>query len=581
MQNIESNKNQLRNKLIIFVSIAVLAIHNLVFLNNFKVNLPFAADWNDVFNPVFFFITEGNFTFFENKVSHVIAFPKLLSYPNFLFNSFDVGNLYYFQWIIMSLTILVFYLIIKQTDKKLFWTLIPISAFVYNPLTTGAYWSLAILGWIFQMLGITATIYFLNKKSINLKTFGGGIFTAIFSTFSILIGVVSWFSGLLMLLQDSSKKKFSNKKWIILWIISTAIVGLIYLKLIEGHSPPLFTEQLFSFSTYSFIANFLASSFRVKFQVLLVSIGSVSLILSGLYVYYFSKQNYLKQYFPWFVLLFTALIAAIIAAIGRVGMEGHFGNDTYYSTVSQLFQIGLIVLSAKIIYEFRKPPKSIKKNFVVYFLIILLVTQMIMLVPSYYSGYIRAEKVFEEKQLLLNCFSLSANIDCDYLPISAPMFNSAYASTLNYLIQNNLGIFNEKQFNEKNTLSLEKFETYIDNNKFFEGGQITLIDGNDVISKNDFHIKKEFVRIDGWLLLEKAKELNSIFLIIDGKQFLESHNFKINDIENEQNLTKFDWSAIFLSGYLDSGCHSLEIVGISDNEKILLKDKMNICKNEI
>ena len=114
----------------------------------------------------------------------------------------------------MSLTILVFYLIIKQTDKKLFWTLIPISAFVYNPLTTSAYWSLAILGWIFQMLGITATIYFLNKKSINLKMFGGGIFTAIFSTFSILIGVVSWFSGLLMLLQDSSKKKFSNKKCI-------------------------------------------------------------------------------------------------------------------------------------------------------------------------------------------------------------------------------------------------------------------------------------------------------------------------------------------------------------------------------
>ena len=75
--------------------------------------------------------------------------------------------------------------------------------------------------------------------------------------------------------------------------------------------------------------------------------------------------------------------------------------------------------------------------------------------------------------------------------------------------------------------------------------------------------------------------MNSIFLIIDGKQFLESHNFKINDIENEQNLTKFDWSAIFLSGYLNSGCHSLEIVGISDNEKILLKDKMNICKNEI
>ena len=112
-------------------------------------------------------------------------------------------------------------------------------------------------------------------------------------------------------------------------------------------------------------------------------------------------------------------------------------------------------------------------------------------------------------------------------------------------------------------------------------GQITLIDGNDVISKYDFHIKKEFVRIDGWLLLENTKELNNIFLIIDGKQFLESQNFKINDAENEQNFNKFDWSAIFLSGYLDSGCHSLQIIGISDNEKILLRDQMNICKNEI
>ena len=123
MQDIKSEKNQLRNKLIIFSSVAILASHNLIFLNNFKINLPFAADWTDVFSPVFLFITEGNFTFFVNKVSHIIFFPKLVSYPNFFFNSFDVGNLFYLQWIIMSLTIFVLYLLIKQTDKKLFWTL--------------------------------------------------------------------------------------------------------------------------------------------------------------------------------------------------------------------------------------------------------------------------------------------------------------------------------------------------------------------------------------------------------------------------------------------------------------------------
>ena len=582
MQDIKSEKNQLRNKLIIFSSVAILASHNLIFLNNFKINLPFAADWTDVFSPVFLFITEGNFTFFVNKVSHIIFFPKLVSYPNLFFNSFDVGNLFYLQWIIMSLTIFVLYLLIKQTDKKLFWTLIPISAFVYNPLTTSAYWSLAILGWIFQMLGITATIYFLNKKSISLQTFSGGVSAAIFSTFSILIGVTSWISGLLMLFQNSSKKKISNKKWIVLWIASTVIIGLIYLKLIEGYSPPLFIEQLLSFSTYSFITNFLASSFRLKFQILLVSVGSISLIISGIYVYYFSKLKYLKQYFPWFVLLFTALVASVITAIGRVGMDFHPGNDPYYSTVSQLFQIGLIVLSAKIIHEFRKPPKTIRKNFVIYFLIILLITQMIMLVPSYYSGWVRAEIVFEQKQILLNCYSLSAHIDCEkFQPFAGMLLNPQHTSKLNYLIQNNLGIFKETDFNEKNTLSLEKFQTYTDNEKVFEDGQITLINNNDVVHENNFFLKDEFVRIDGWLLLENEKELQSIFLIIDDKQFLESDNFQISDTEKEQNFIKFDWSAIFLSGYLDSGCHSLQIIGISDNEKILLEDQMNICKNEI
>ena len=136
----------------------------------------------------------------------------------------------------------------------------------------------------------------------------------------------------------------------------------------------------------------------------------------------------------------------------------------------------------KIIYEFRKPPKTIRKNFIVYFLIILLITQMIMLVPSYYSGWVRAEIVFEQKQILLNCYSLSAHIDCEkFQPFVCMLVNPQHTSKLNYLIQNNLGIFKETDFNEKNTLSLEKFETYTDNEKVFEDGQITLINNNDVV----------------------------------------------------------------------------------------------------
>ena len=151
-----------------------------------------------------------------------------------------------------------------------------------------------------------------------------------------------------------------------------------------------------------------------------------------------------------------------------------------------------------------------------------------MLVPSYYSGWVRAEIVFEQKQILLNCYSLSAHIDCEkFQPFVGMLVNPQHTSKLNYLIQNNLGIFKETDFNEKNTLSLEKFQTYTDNEKVFEDGQITLINNNDVVHENNFFLKDEFVRIDGWLLLENEKELQSIFLIINDKPFLESNNFQI------------------------------------------------------
>ena len=75
-------------------------------------------------------------------------------------------------------------------------------------------------------------------------------------------------------------------------------------------------------------------------------------------------------------------------------------------------------------------------------------------------------------------------------------------------------------------------------------------------------------------------ELDELITFNKEIQFRNYH-FQISDTEKEQNFIKFDWSAIFLSGYLDSGCHSLQIIGISDNEKILLEDQMNICKNKI
>ena len=575
-----------KKNFLIFTSISILAIHALIFLNTFKINYPYGADNSDVFKSVFYFITENNFTLFANKGLHLTIFPKIVAYPNLLLNSFDVGNLFYLQWIVISLTVYVLYLILKQTDKNLFWTLIPISAFLYSPLTTSGYWSATILAWLFPMLGITMIVYFLNRKPIRISSFSLSAFFAIFATFSIMIGVISWITGLIMLTPKLLGKKFAEKKWFFLWIPIIISVGFLYLHLTSSSSEPISYELLFSYTSFSFITHFLASSFRLKFEFLMVFVGTASLVLSGLYVFYFTKKNLIKQYFPWFALISTGLIAAIITALGRMQyVDTHMGNDPYYTTISQLFQIGLIVLSGKLIYEFRKPPKSFAKKFIVCLLILLLFSQMILLIPSYYSGWERGYHYFEEKNNYFSCYSLSAQINCGDDEYFNPDIGSSEKSVrktteslkiANYLLEHNLGIFIEKEFNEKNTRSLEKFNDYFDNGRSFEDGQIASINGENIISKSDFFLEEDFVKIDGWFIAKNHLNLESVFLIIDGMPFLEHNHSQIIEIDDKS--IKVELSVFFLSGYLDRGCHTVNFVGVFENEKILLEDEKIICR---
>jgi hypothetical protein len=270
-----------------------------------------------------------------------------------------------------------------------------------------------------------------------------------------------------------------------------------------------------------------------------------------------------------------------MTALGRMQyIDTHMGNDPYYTTISQLFQIGLIVLSGKLIYEFRKPPKTFTKKFVVCLLILLLISQMILLIPSYYSGWERGYHYFEEKNNFFSCYSLSPQINCAYDEnFSSIIASSATDDSLriaNYLLEHNLSIFIEKEFNEKNTHSLEKFNDYFDNGRLFDDGQITSINGKNVISKSDLFLDEDFVKIDGWFIAKNHLNLENVFLIIDGMPFLEHNHSQIIEIDDES--IKVEWSVFFLSGYLDHGCHTVSFAGIFENEKIMLDDEKTVCR---
>ena len=426
------------------------------------------------------------------------------------------------------------------------------------------------------MLGILSTVYFLNKKRIRPQTFGMGVFFAILSTFSIVVGIIAWLGGLITILKNSSRSKIQDKKWIALWIISTIIIGTFYFYLVSENSDPTYFELIFTPAGFSFITHYLASSFRLKFDFLMISVGSISLLLSCFFLYYFTKKQNIKSYLPWFIFLLIGITGAIITASGRVQfLDSHFGNEPYYSPISQFFQIGLLVLSAKLIYEFKKIPK---KNLLAIFFIILIITQMILLIPSYYAGWERGEYYYDEKTQFVSCFSLTPDKFCQEFLRG---FENYYLEPINYLIINKQSIFNDYGFNEKNQTSLANFSDFKNNVVIFS--QNNRIDSINEISISDqiiYDIDTPILFINGQLITAQDSTINELFILLDDTPILKIDDYNIETIVQDDNTLLLSWSIYFMSGYIENGCHSINLVGITENEKIYNNEDVIICRSQ-
>ena len=557
---------------IIISSVSIFAVQNLLFLITFEINFPYSVDFSDQFIPVFNFLTTGEFTLFLNKGVHIIFFPKLISIPVLYLTNFDITILYYLQWIVVSFSVYIFYLILKQTDKKIIWTIIPISAFLYSPLSSSGYWALSLLPWLFAMLGIILTIYILNIKKIKPLTFLLALIFSIFSTLSIVVGVTTWISGLLLTIKNSHNSKFYNKKWIIFWIMSLITMGLIYYSLTSEDSDQYYFEMIFSSSGLSFIANFLASSFRLKFDFLITTVGIISLLFSIYFLFAFTKKHYIKKFFPWFMLLLVGISGALIATIGRAHLlETHFGNEPYYIPISQLFQIGLLVLSAKLFYDFRNYDTN--KKIFSYLFIILIITQLFLLIPSYYSGWQRGEYYYEEKNEFLSCFTSSPSLSC--LNTYNPDHNE-FLTMINFLIENKFSIFDDPNFIKENQINIENFE--FENHKISKHyGKIIKINEQSIDYNSKLIINTPSLDITGWIITPSDEIPDSVYLLIDNEPIVTLNQYN-EEIQIKESNPYSTWRTFLMAGYIEPGCHEISLLAIKDDQKFILESSFELCK---
>jgi len=572
---------------IIFLCVSFFALHWIFFISVHSLNVPYNMEFlgiQFVYNFVEYQTSLVQELFIPFN-QHLFVFPYLVMFSNLYFNSFDVVNLHFFQWPVYGAVLFFTYLLIKKTHKKLLWLLIPISVFTFNPLISSAENSFT--GWqsILPQLAIIAAIFLFDKKTITITIFTICVILGIIATFSSIFGIVIWIAGIFGLINyKSEEKKLVGKKWLIIWVTIMIIVGFTYYQILGdtelgeiGKTSPISLEGL------SFITVFLSAGFRLKYELLMNLVGVISILSSIFCIIYFTKLKKISTVKPWINFLLVGISAAVVAELGRGHLAFHMGNEPYYIEFSQFFQIGILVLIGLIILNLKNKIQKNRTKAIVIFLLIILVTQSILLIPSYYTGWTRADHYFEKKLDFMECYSLSNYPDC--LKPGGALADPDTHEFMNYFLENNFSFFNEKNFNLENKQDMEFFKTVWSEKPEASIGfsEIESIN-NSLVSENEtFMVEEPFVTIKGWSLDENKKQLDSIYLIVDDAPFLKyDHFYPRNDISENLGVNaalNSGWSISFLSGYLEENCQLITLVGIKDDKKIGFVNEIELCKN--
>ena len=573
---------------IIFASVLFFPLHWLFFTWAHKINVPYHME----FIPIWI-VYHSNTTgvslmedlFIPGINNHISAFTYLASFPNLYFNSFDVVNMHFLQFPIYAGILFFTYLLIKKTDKRLSWILIPTSAFVFNPLMSSSDNFFTAWQSLIPQLAIISVILLFNKKTVTITTFAICVILGIISTFSSLWGIVIWMAGIFALINyRPAEKKLVEKKWLVTWIAILCIIGSVYYQLYPesglneiGKSSPLSIEGL------SFITTFLSAGFRLKFDILMISVGTISILFSIFCINYFIKLKKISLIKPWLNFLLVGISAAVIVQLGRGHLDLHQGNEPYYIYFSQFFQIGLLILIAFLILNLRNDIYKNRVKVIIIFLLIMLISQCVLLIPSYYSGWIRADHYFQTKLNTMECYSLSSDQDC--LKSGGDLVDSDKNQIFNYFLENNLSFFNQNDFNLKNKQDMEFFKTTLAEKPVSSIG-FSVIESvnNSLVSQNEkIIIERPLVTINGWSLDHNKKQLDSIYLIVNDQPFLKYDQFyPRNDIPEHLDIdtdSNSGWSISFLSGYLENNCQLISLIGLKDDKKIGFENEIELCKN--
>lgn len=587
-KNIVNLNNNHQKKIILFAT-SFFALHTLYFIYSFGVNVPIVDGWHLV--PFAEMIMNGEpfweFHTFWINAAHGTVFPNLVVVASVLFSSWNFIYLMYFSWILISISVIVTYFILKNTFPNAIWLIIPISAILYSPIQYGILlWGTAGVAWFMDATFMFLSIYFLNKINANRYFIFPAIACGIIATFSTAPGIVIWFVGFYSIYFQTKWKKSS----LLIWSICLIIIVTIFIFIFSADSTikkVIDLEKIIS--TYG-VTNFLfylSHGIVLKIDMFRAIAGAFILIsIISPFLYYIYKKKMEPRFIPWIQL---GLIGIFISVLTLMGRPGTFPSR--YATMAAFDQIAALVIATIIAYFIYSKLSSVKKKRILIIIYVIIFSIFIFsLSTAYYFGWREGDQWESTNAEFLQCL---LNPIFEFKCVSPSNFNLhntvyKYAPILQDL---NLGPF----YNESRIPT----EIPLLNEKKWENMKLTLTSNGNIenirfngsneldqdLQKYEFIDKFDLLQIYGWTIFENQKyEVESIYIIVDDEVHSKAvHGFLRKDLQKYglEERSFSGWQGIIDTKEIQIGCHDISIRIVSGNEYSELKSEKELCKVDI
>ncbi len=320
---------------------------------------------------------------FHNE--HKIIFPRIISLVSAMITQWDVVVENYINLFFIGITFIVAWRLLKETDRFLI-LLVPISWLLFSLQQWENFlggWPMAITA---MVSAVSVGIFCLNKVSENAFYIIPALISGVCASFSFLEGLLLWPIGLLQMLMLRAKKSS-----FFIWLIGGGLtIGFYFM----GYHKPADTPDVFIFlknpmDYIKYILGFLGSALCGDSLRQSVVYGAMVMVffISGVFFQMIRMRRW-GNLVPWIMMGLFSLLCGGIIGIGRLGYGVNQALSSRYVSISSIFIISTLILSAISAVDFYEKTKIILlKDFIV---TILLVTTMILFLGfanSYISGW--------------------------------------------------------------------------------------------------------------------------------------------------------------------------------------------------